>query len=211
MVSDHIGLLVIPSIGTTDRHASDEYVSAALASIDSLRDSARCGWIVDLRDNVGGNAYPMLLAVQPFLDGGSTIASFIDRNGHTEQLRYDGTAVMLDTSTVATAPSSIEPLDSDIVVLQNSLTASAAELVVIALADRPNGAIVGGPSAGFTTGNQTFALSDGALLVVTTAFDVGPSGRVFDGPIEPTVVRQPNQSHVEAAVSRLESNCRSVP
>jgi carboxyl-terminal processing protease len=38
---------------------------------------------------------------------------------------------------------------------------------------------------GLPTANQTFALADGALLVLTTAREADRTGRVYDGPIEP--------------------------
>ncbi len=59
-------------------------------------DGSRCGWIVDLGDNTGGNMWPMLLGVGPLLrgraDGPDVVGHFFDgtalQPGATATARY---------------------------------------------------------------------------------------------------------------------------
>jgi hypothetical protein len=75
VMNGRLGLIELPSLGSHLRSAnSRHYVSTALAAITRLEARRHlCGWIVDLRDNTGGDVYPMLLSVGPILGGGRVI------------------------------------------------------------------------------------------------------------------------------------------
>jgi C-terminal processing protease CtpA/Prc len=69
----------------------------------------------------------------------------------------------------------------------------------MALRGRDEVVTFGAPTRGLTTGNRTFALSDGAALVLTVAATSDRTGRVYDGSIAPDrLVVEPDGAHSAA-------------
>jgi len=59
--------------------------------------------------------------------------------------------------------------DPKVAVLTDGRAASSGEAVVISFRRRPNTRSFGGATCGLSTSNSTFRLTDGALLLLTTA------------------------------------------
>lgn len=143
------------------------------AAIRQQDDGKRCGWMVDLRRNSGGNMWPMLLGVGPLLHGSADeskpVGHFSDgrnaqpwyyRNGAVgsgDQVHY-----ALGTGTYV-----LKRPGSPVAVLQAGATASSGEAIALALRGRPNSRSFGFPTAGYSTGNSPMTLVDGSLLVLT--------------------------------------------
>jgi C-terminal processing protease CtpA/Prc len=66
-----------------------------------------------------------------------------------------------------------------IAVLIDSSTASSGEFTAIAFKSLPNVRFFGQASAGYTTSNQTFRLSDGACLYLATAYMADRKGNQY--------------------------------
>ena len=79
-------------------------------------------------------------------------------------------------------------------------------MTAVALIGRPGVRTFGTDSAGFTTGNGTFQLSDGALLVITSVFIRDRTGKSYDGVIVPDVVTGPDAQG--EAVRWLSAQCK---
>lgn len=165
----------IPGYGGTDPTAARAYALYMFKALQQTAPSARCGWIIDLRNDSGGNMYPMLNGLEPFL-GDGTLGFFV-------------TASRKDSwrAPTATAPSPLlMPLRSAwVAVITGSHTASSGEIVAIAFRDRPNTRSFGHPTAGLSTANEGFKLSDGSNIVLTVAVDADRTGRVYGGKLDP--------------------------
>ena len=75
-----------------------------------------------------------------------------------------------------------------VVVLTGPVTASAGEFTAIAFRGRRCTTSMGAATRGLPTGNSSFDLSDGSVLIITTAFDADRTGRVYaPAPIKPDV------------------------
>lgn len=72
-----------------------------------------------------------------------------------------------------------------VVVLTSSDTSSASEAVAISFIGRPNTLSVGRPTGGLTSANAPIPLSDGAMLVVATAYEADRDGNVYTESIHP--------------------------
>ena len=72
-----------------------------------------------------------------------------------------------------------------IVVLTGNNTASAGEIVALAFKGKTNVYLYGEPTAGLTTANATYSLSDGSLLVLTVCKEADRSGKICEGRILP--------------------------
>lgn len=139
-----------------------------------LRQSTAPGLILDLRDNPGG-----------VLNSGVAVADLFMQEGLivTTKTRGDTKGVHLSANR--------EQLLAGIpmVVLVNSSTASAAEIVAGALKDNHRATIVGEKSFGKGSVQSIFPLTNGAALKLTTAHYYSPSGRVIHKRgIEPDVI-----------------------
>jgi C-terminal processing protease CtpA/Prc len=72
-----------------------------------------------------------------------------------------------------------------IAVLVGEATASSAEVLAVALRAGPATRLFGAPTRGLSAGNRTFALEDGASLVLTVAATSDHAGRLLLGPVMP--------------------------
>lgn len=71
-----IALISVPPHSGRNRPA---YVDSLQSQIGALDSAGACGWVVDLRENTGGNMWPMLAGVGP-PQAGKNLAAFL-RNG----------------------------------------------------------------------------------------------------------------------------------
>ena len=126
-------------------------------------------WVVDLRQHTGGNMWPALAGLRSIL-GPGVAGMFVDADGRVSR-EWSGKSSRRRLVPVA--------------VLQGPLTGSAGEALVISFRGRPGARTFGTSTYGLPTANQTFALADGALLMLTTAREADRTGRVYDGLIQP--------------------------
>lgn len=157
-------------------------------------DGSRCGWIVDLGDNTGGDMWPMLLGVGPLLPGRAggpdVVGHFLDATG-LQPWRYREGAVWVGQSLRLAPDDAARRLrrpDAPVAVLQSDRTASSGEAIVLALRGRPHSRSFGTSTMGYSTGNAPVTLVDGSTLLLTSTVMKDRNG-VGDGSrIVPDVV-----------------------
>jgi len=157
------------------------YTHTVLDFLQSHLDAA--GVIVDLRDNHGGNMYPMISAVSPLLPDG-TILSFKTRK-RTSPVTLD---FVLTTSGLNSGDIVKFQGDKPVAILINDWTGSSGEATLLCFRGLDNVRTFGTPTAGYASANQTFPMADGYTLLITIGCDVARTGEVFcDDPIAPDV------------------------
>lgn len=127
-------------------------------------------WVVDLRNNLGGNMWPMVAGLGPLFDQ-PDLGYFIDADESPTQWGYrDGYSFSGPTPVVQVnqAYTLINPLPK-IAVLVSRRTASSGEATMIAFKQQFNVRFFGTDSCGLSTANSSFELSDGSVLFLTTA------------------------------------------
>jgi carboxyl-terminal processing protease len=183
--SDGAGYIALPGFNNVEEHNVEAYEGSASAEIVRTAGSIRTGWIIDLRNDRGGNMWPMLAALRPFL-GDEPLGYFKDSfslsSAWEVQLKKRYPRAPIDLSRVPVA------------VLTGPHTASAGEAVVIAFKGRPNTRFFGMPTAGVPTGNSVFGLPDGAAIALTTSVELDRFQKEYDGPIQPDVFVAPDAS-----------------
>ena len=184
------GIVTLPSIrsgATTSR--AQLYAETALADIGIIQKRIHpCGWIVDVRENSGGDVVPMLLAVGPVLGSGPVIA-FTGKRGIEYEITYRN-------GRLSTTPRDFVPSDPipDLVpapavaVLTGPHTFSAGEAVMLAFRGRRQARSFGGVTGGGTGAPVHARLSDGAMVVFATSSMTDRNGNVYRGRIAPDVV-----------------------
>ncbi len=145
------------------------------------------GWIIDLRFDHGGNMWPMLLAVGPFLGSGS-VGSCVRLDGHREEWSYSNGRVALGDRVIVElgdAPCELRNPSTSVAVLIGEGTASAGEAIAASFRGRPGTRFFGSPTAGLSTGIEQFVLSDGAKIFLATCAFADRHGKVIEGSISP--------------------------
>jgi C-terminal processing protease CtpA/Prc len=72
-----------------------------------------------------------------------------------------------------------------VIVLTGRKTVSAGEIVALAFKGKEQAWLFGEPTAGLTTANATYSLSDHSMLVLTVCQEADHTGRICQGSILP--------------------------
>ncbi|MGQ3064092.1 MAG: S41 family peptidase [Sphingopyxis sp.] len=168
-VSDDVGVLTVTSFSadaTTD-------LRAAMLAVEKLLGKKPRGWILDLRSNPGGLLDEAVGISDLFLERGEIVSQRGRRKGDIERFfAQPGDAA-------GGAP---------VIVLIDSGSASASEIVAGALQDQHRAVVMGERSFGKGSVQTVLPLSDTTALRLTTARYFTPSGRsVQEGGIEPDI------------------------
>lgn len=159
------------------------------------------GWIVDLRNNDGGNMWPMLAGIGPIL-GTGVVGYFIDPDNHTIDWAYASGAAWHQGVAIQTVSEPYELANSNpkVAVLTDQRNGSSGEAIVIAFVGRPNTRSFGRPTCGLSTANQGFPLSDGATLYLTVSYMADRSKKIYGGRVVPNEVIQTNAETLQRAI-----------
>jgi carboxyl-terminal processing protease len=142
------------------------------------------GWVVDLRGNVGGNMWPMLAGIGPLLGEGDHLGEFFTVDGHSVWRYRNGVVTDILNGkedpypAVEGAPYKLEGTPH-VAVLIDRGTGSSGEAIAIAFRGRPNTRFFGDHTAGVSTVNETFALSDGATIWLTIGVQADRTGKQY--------------------------------
>lgn len=186
-------------VGYVDLATFSERAAAELRrTVDSLRTAGGRSLILDMRENPGGLLEQGVAVADLFLDAGQTIVSTRGRTAEGDHEFNDSGAQVWR--------------GMPIVVLIDSGSASASEIVAGALQDHERAVLVGGPSYGKGSAQSIFPIQDGYALKLTTARWFTPDGRSIErdstsGGIEPNVrikeTEPPKQPSSAAPPARL--------
>ena len=162
-----------------------EFAETLKNAIQANDDARVCGWVVDLRQNTGGNLWPMLAGLGPLLGEGELAASLYPDGRRVSVWHRDGQAGFGDYTQLRVRSPYRVHAQVPAAVLLGPATASSAEILSVALRGRHATRSFGAPTRGLTAGNRIFALADGASLVLTVAATTDAAGRVYAGPLVP--------------------------
>lgn len=145
---------------------------------------ATCGWIVDLRQDGGGNMWPMLAGVGPILGEGKAGAFDVPDSGVQPWSYLHGASIFNGNVVVqVVAPNQLKRDHPPVAVLTSRSTSSSGEIMTLSFVGRPTARSFGTSTAGFTTVNMTHQMPDGALLNVTSGYLEDRTGHIYHGEI----------------------------
>jgi carboxyl-terminal processing protease len=181
--------LVLPGSGAG--YVDLSVFSAAAAAdlghaIDSLRTAGARSLVLDLRGNPGGLLDQGVAVADLFLDAGQKIVATRGRTANETKAYADR------------APQHYA--DMPLVVLTDSGSASASEIVAGALQDHDRALVIGTATYGKGSAQQVFRFTDGAVKL-TTALWYTPSGRSINRP-RPAVPSDDSDEPVAADTSK---------
>jgi hypothetical protein len=173
-----------------EKNVSDfqQFANRLHAKVIELSSRVPVGWVVDLRGNSGGNMWPMLAGIGALLGQGD-LGTFISADGDRVSWHYRngqaGTAG--NTQARITRPPFVLTGIPFVAVLFDRGTASSGEAVAISFAGRPREKSFGEHTAGFSTSNERYPLSDGALLFLCVGIEADRTGKIYPDGLYPDV------------------------
>lgn len=182
---DGVVLIRLPSIDAVTADA----LSQALA--DAPRDAA--SWVVDLRDNPGGDPSALPAIAGHFVAG--ALYDAVGTDGEPHSIEAEGSPG---------APSRL-------VVLVNAGTVGEAEMLAAALRERAGAILVGATTYGRDALPETVTLADGSRLRLTTAHWTTPEGvRLADGGLVPDEAIADRDDQLAAALVVARSGAQAA-
>lgn len=161
-----------------------------VSALKRLQNSGASYFVLDLRDNLGGLVQAGIEIAKLFLNKGDTI---IYTTGRDRQVQN---TIVADGEPLVTTP---------LMVLVNSRTASASEIVASALHDNCKAVLVGERTYGKGLIQSVFELYDGSGIVVTVGKYVTPNHQDINGDgIEPDYHRLPGLNEARDYLLRCE-------
>ncbi len=80
LISSRLAYLLLPGFTTSDEAERHLYASNLQTLIRGTDARNPCGWVLDLRENTGGNIWPMLAGLGPLI-GDGIIGGFVYPGG----------------------------------------------------------------------------------------------------------------------------------
>lgn len=174
----------LPGITAMSKSVLHKYADTLHQQLKQIDQSKVKGWILDLRENVGGRVYPMLAAIGPLLNE-KVSGKYITTKGYIDWIYDNGTA-RIDTNVIKlNKPFKVKNEQLPIAILTSRQTFGAAEAIVVAFKARPNVRYFGEPTAGVTIMENRIRLSDGATLTFTSGIMCDSKGTRYTGKIIP--------------------------
>ena len=179
MIRPQIGYIRIGNFGATTHQEFME-------GLKTLRDQGMQHLILDLQENGGGYLKAAVDIANEFLQRGDLIVYTEGRKVPRTEYKADGGGVMQQ---------------GKVVVLVDSYTASAAEIVTGAIQDQDRGIVVGRRTFGKGLVQRPLDLPDGSMIRLTIAHYYTPSGRCIQKPYK----KGENRDYAMDVINRLKS------
>jgi C-terminal processing protease CtpA/Prc len=185
ILEDKYGYILIPPNSTRDNLPI--MAQAIQDSLCTLLKSQLNGIIIDLRANDGGSIYPMFTGLSQLI-GDGVFGAFNNIDGTNRvQWKIKNGKIYQRGKIVASVKTNCScSKKMKVAVLLSQLTASAGEMVAIALKGRKNTIFIGEKTYGLTTGNVTFKI-DGHLLALSASFTEDRTGKVYNSSVLPDI------------------------
>jgi len=189
-INDRIAYLDMPSLGSGHAPTLTYFADTLQALIAALDSPTTDGWILDLRNNDGGNCWPMLAGVGPLL-GEGVCGYFMNRDGSEAQSwSYQNGASQMSgypQTQVTGTPYQLQHPAPRIAVLTGPGTTSSGEVTAIAFRGLPNTRSFGEPTGGYSTTNTNINLPDSAMILLTVSIYGDRDKNAFGEKVPPDV------------------------
>ena len=163
------------------------YIQSVADKISNQNNEKIKGWIIDLRDNFGGNMWPMMAAVGSVLYTG-TQGYFFDADNKATEWHYENGRVYADNAMRAENKNIVSLYGKDkIAVLVNGQTASSGEAMAVLFKGYSTVSLFGTPTFGVSTGCEPFIFSDGSRINLATSVFTDRNKEKYGGAIMPDI------------------------
>ncbi len=200
LIDSKIGYIMVPGFSTSNKEIGNQFASKINEMIKKLdSENEISGWIIDLRTNTGGSIHPMILGLSSLV-GDGTLGYFVTKEKNVPWILENGKFGQNEIP----QPYKLRNPSSKIAILIGKKTGSAGEATAISFIGKENVKLFGQPTAGLTSANSSFPLSDGRSLALATSFEMDRTGKEYREKINPDVFVEPSSekdSELETAKS----------
>ena len=189
LLDSGLGYIMLPGFAGLGDDAN-KYATEIQEIIREIDQDSPCGWIVDLRQNIGGSMWPMLAGIGPIL-GECRVGAFVSPDGeqvswtYTQGQAWEGNSLQAAVTGTAYEMGNPSP---PVAVLIGPRTSSSGEAIAVAFRGRPNTHSFGQATMGLSTANESFELSDGARIFLTVSVFADRTGQQYGSVIAPDEV-----------------------
>lgn len=180
-VDGGVAIAIVPEFDSYEGDP-EKYANILAKGLDGAVSGGACGAVIDLRGNGGGDMGPMLAGLSPLLPDGMAL-EFVGKHSVTPVI-ISGASV-----TGGGTPTGVEGVGKytvPVAVLTDGDTASSGEATALAFKGLADARSFGAPTAGYASANMSFLMPDGALVMITSAYDRDREGTTYgDDPIAP--------------------------
>ena len=173
LLDNNIGYINVPDFSSRNDSVQIAFATKIQQLIKTLdTEHTIKGWVVDLRDNPGGNMHPMLAGLGP-LTGEGKSGNFVSAKSKKATAWFyenGGFGVGKLVTTQVERPYTLKQTQPKIAVLIGSRTGSSGEMTAVAFIGKENTKLFGQTSAGYTTTNQDYKLPNGARLYLASGY-----------------------------------------
>lgn len=187
-IIDSCGYVFVPPFHGGNQLQILHFADSLQSGIDALSKSNIKGWIVDLRQNTGGNMAPMIAGLGPLFSN-PKLGSLVDVNGEPNNWYYKNGKYFWDKDTgwSVTKPVVLSK-KLPIAVLTGNQTGSSGEAVVVSFIGNDMTKLFGQPTWGLTTGNGNFELIDGSQIFLASTVFADRNDNQYSGSIIPDFI-----------------------
>ena len=209
-----VRVVVVPAFKGNARGLPAEAYATEVFTALADAPSTTCAYIIDLRGNVGGNFWPIMIGLSPLLGDGLQGLSRGPTGRDSAFARLErGQAISTEGDTQGSIMSHMpawRPIPrlttAPTAVLVDDATASSGEGVALAFVGRADTRSFGVRTYGVASANKDFVLSDGVKLVLTVSMMVDPLGQTHPAGYTPDVIADASpQQPLDAAQTWLGS------
>jgi carboxyl-terminal processing protease len=202
---NQIGYIKIPGFDVSEALCKAFSVRLQETIIDIDKNNLN-GWIIDLRDNIGGDMWPILLGIGPIV-GNGTAGYFVTNKkvfikwGYSEGKTYDGESIVSSL----TNNYELKNTNKKIAVLISRRTASSGEIIALAFKGLPKTRFFGDRTAGRTTSNSSILLSDSSMIQLMTTVLADRNKTIYGESIVPDEITK-NEDPIKVATKWINNN-----
>jgi len=180
-----VARVVVPVFAAPTETSSTELrVTQLQKAIEDLDAAKPCGWLIDLRGNTSNDLWSTLAGIGPLL-GDGIVGGFRDADGNLVKWYYrEGKSGIRDLvgaehelARVGGQAYHLKRL-TPIAVLIDRKTANSSQAIAVTLRGAPMTRFFGEPVS-ITSSTEKFALSDGAIIILTVGVYVDRSGAEY--------------------------------
>jgi C-terminal processing protease CtpA/Prc len=198
LLDGDIGYLSIPGFYSTDNTVRNDFVNQVNAAIREMDSHSTIkGWIVDLRNDNGGDMWPMVSGLQPLI--GNEVPGYFANANQKKPAEWKISSAFYGIK----EPYHLKNANSKIAVLYSKQTGSSGEMTAICFVGKPNSRSFGNATAGLTSGNRVFSLSGDNIFVLSSSYAMDRNKKIYTGSIIPDVLieKTDNDNVLQQAVN----------
>lgn len=173
LLNKHIGYINVPDFSSRNKDIQIKFATKIQELIKTLdTEHLIKSWVVDLRDNRGGNMHPMLAGLGPLTEEGisGNFVSHKDKSTISWFYKNGGFGVGNNVTTQVKKPYRLQKPLPKIAVLIGPNTGSSGEMTAVAFIGKENTQLFGQVSAGYTTTNQDYKLPNGDRVYLASGY-----------------------------------------